>query len=84
MTPSELFEHPLADEILAYQRMQDDLEREHYGRWVIIHGSDRVGDDYASYEEAVDGARELGLDVLACFIRQVGVETAIFLSYTSE
>ena len=37
MTPSELFEHPLADEVLAYQGMQDDLEREHYGRWVIIH-----------------------------------------------
>ena len=81
MSTPELFEHPLAEELLAYQRMQDDLEREHYGRWVIIHGSDRVGEDYASYEEAVDGARELGLDVLACFIRQVGVETAIFLSY---
>ena len=84
MTPSELFEHPLADEVLAYQGMQDDLEREHYGRWVIIHGSDMVGEDYESYQEAAAAARELGLDVLACFIRQVGVETAILLSYTSK
>ena len=81
MATSDLFRHPLADQILAYQRMQKQLERDHDGRWVIIHGSDRVGLDYESYGEAEAAARELGLDVLACFIRQVGVETAIFLSY---
>ena len=81
MSTPELFEHPLADELLAYQRMQDHLEREHYGRWVIIHGSDRVGEDYDSYQDAAAAAKEFGLDVLSCFIRQVGVETAIFLSY---
>ena len=80
MATSDLFEHPLADQILAYHRIQDDLEREHYGRWVIIHGKDRVGDDYGSYEEATGAAQELGLNILACFIRQVGVEAAIFLS----
>ena len=81
MAPSELFEHPLADEIMAYQRMQSVLEREHYGRWVIIQNSDRVGEDYESYEEAAAAAKEFGLDVLTCFIRQVEVESAIFLSY---
>ena len=81
MATSELFKHPLADEIMAYQRMQADLEREFYGRWVIIHDSKRNGEDYDSYHEAEAAARELGLNVLACFIRQVGVDSAIFLSY---
>ena len=80
MATSELFEHPLANEILAYQRMQDDLEREFHGRWVIIHDSQKTAGDYGSYSEAEAAARELGLDVLACFIRQVGVDSAIFLS----
>ena len=64
MSTPELFEHPLADELLAYQRMQDELEREHYGRWVIINGSDRVGEDDGSYQDAAAAAQELGLDVL--------------------
>ena len=81
MASSELFEHPLSDEIMAYQRMQDYLEQEHFGRWVIIHDSKKPGEDYASFHEAEAAARELGLDVLSCFIRQVGVESAIFLSY---
>ena len=67
--------------MMAYERMQNELEREHDGRWVIIQGSDRVGEDYGSYQDAAAAAQELGLDVLACFIRQVGVETAIFLSH---
>ena len=81
MASSELFEHPLADEIMAYHRMQGDLERAYFGRWVIIHDSQKTGGDYDSYTDAKTAARELGLDVLACFIRQVGVDSAIFLSY---
>ena len=81
MAASKLFEHPLAEEILAYQRMRRQLERDHYGRWVIIHASEKTGKDYGSYNEAAGAAQELGLDVLACFIRQVGVEAAIFLSH---
>ncbi len=81
MAASEIFEHPLAEEILAYQGMQDQLERDHPGRWVIIHDSQKRGLDYGSYSEAEAAARELGLDVLVCFIRQVGVDTAVFLSH---
>ena len=81
MSPSELFEHPLAEELMAYHRMQDDLEREFFGRWVIIHDSKKTGKDYDSYRDAEAAAKELGLDVLACFIRQVGVNSAIFLSH---
>ena len=75
MASSELFEHPLADEILAYHRMQRDLERAHFGRWVIIHNSKKAGESYNSYHEAEAAARDMGLDILACFIRQVGVDT---------
>ena len=81
MATPELFEHPLADEIMAYEQMQNDLERDFHGRWVILHGSKKIGEDYGSYREAEAAARDLGLDVLACFIRQVGVDSAIFLSY---
>ena len=81
MASPELFEHPLADEIMAYHRMQGDLERTHFGRWVIIHNSKKAGEDYDSYLAAETAARDLDLDVLACFIRQVGVDSAIFLSH---
>jgi hypothetical protein len=81
MATSELFDHPLANQVMAYQQMQEDLERNHFGRWVIIYESKLVGDDYESYKDAEVATQEMGLDVLACFIRQVGVDTAIFLSY---
>ena len=81
MATPELFEHPLEDQILAYQQLQRQLERDYLGRWVIIHGSNRIGADYASYEEAAGAARELGLDVLACLIRQIGVDSTILLSH---
>ena len=48
MATPELFEHPLAEEIIAYQRMQDDLEREFYGRWVVINKEKLVGESYES------------------------------------
>ena len=83
MVAPEIFQHPLANQVMAYQRMQDDLERDHFGRWVIIHQSEKVGEDYVSYAEAQEAALNMGLDVLACFIRQVGVNTAIFLSQGS-
>ena len=81
MASSELFEHPLTNQVLAYQQMQEDLERDHYGQWVIIHDSRMVGEGYESYEDARVAAHGMGLDVLACFIRQVGVDSAIFLSH---
>ena len=81
MATPEFFEHPLADEIMAYQQMRAELEREFYGRWVIIHESQKTGGDYDCYFDANAAARGLGLDVLSCFIRQVGVDSAIFLSH---
>ena len=81
MSTNETFRHPLADELLAYERMRGDLEPALHGRWIIVHDSNRVGGDYQSYTDAKAAALEMGLDVLSCFIRQVGVESAIFLSY---
>ena len=81
MAPSELFEHPLGKEVIAYQGMQAALESEFFGRWVIIQNSLKKGGDYASYHEAETAARDMGLNVLACFIRQVGVDSAVFLSH---
>ena len=76
----ETFEHPRMREIMAYQTMREGLESRYLGRWVIISGSQLVG-DYGSYHEAADAAKQENLDVLDCFIRQVGVEPPIILSY---
>ena len=78
----ELIDHPLFKEALAYQGMKEELERHHRGCWVIVHGGERVGVTYESYDEAAQAAQELGLDVLTCYIRQVGVD-AVILTYAT-
>ena len=45
------FKHPLLDQVRAYALMQEDLERKHHGRWVIISGGQLRG-DYKTYREA--------------------------------
>ena len=76
----DLTKFPLFQEALAYREMQEKLEQDYHGRWVVIHGEEKVGVDYDSYEDAAEAARGMGLDVLSCLIRQVGAGTAIFLS----
>ena len=76
----DLSQFPIVSEADAYDRMKADLEREYKGRWVIISGGEKVGDDYDSYDNAVATAQTMGLDVHASYIRQVGVDIAIFLS----
>ncbi len=56
------------------------MEKVYLDRWIIIHGGKKVGGDYDCYDDAAAAARALDLDVLACLIRQVGANTAIFLS----
>lgn len=68
----------------AYDRMKADLEGEYNGRWVIISGGEKVGGDYDSDDDATAAAAHvMGLDVHASYIRQVGVDIAIFLSQSS-
>ena len=73
-------EHPLANQILAYEELKEKLEREHFGKWAVIHGSEFVG-AYESFSAAKAVATEKGLEVLDCYIRQVGVEAPIILSH---
>ena len=80
MATPEIFQHPLIDQMLAYQDLRDELERDNFGKWVIIHDSELAG-ICESYEKATAIAREQGLNVLDCLIRQVGVEVPVILSY---
>ena len=80
MATEETLHHPMMDQVMAYHRMKEELERDYFGQWVVIHDSKFVG-GYDSYDDAEDAARQKGLDVLACFMRQVGSRPPIILSY---
>lgn len=44
-------------EIAAYERMRDDLELEHFGKWVVVHDEKLVG-TYETFEKAAETAVE--------------------------
>ena len=59
-------------EIAAYERMQSDLEREHMGKWVVVHDEQLIGayeDFWDAHEVAV---RRFGRG--PCLVREVGVD----------
>ena len=76
MTDATRFEHPLLDQVSAYEEMRGELERDYPGRWVIISESKLVG-DYGSFQEADEAATEMGLNKMECLFKPVGVETVI-------
>ncbi len=76
----ETFANPRTEQVMAYKGLREELERAYTGRWVIIHDSQCVG-DYGSFHDAMAEAEKMGIDVLDCYIRQVGVETPIIISY---
>ena len=80
MAVVEKFEHPMIDQAMAYHEMRDDLESQLLDRWVIIHESHLIG-DFGSFDEAKAAVEAKGLSPLDCYIRQVGVEPPIILSY---
>ena len=45
----------LTQEIAAYERMREDLESEHHGRWALVH-EEQSADTYASFELAAEDA----------------------------
>lgn len=47
----------LKNEIAAYERMRNDLELEHLGKWVVVRDEKLVG-TYESFEEAAESAVE--------------------------
>ena len=44
----------ITQEIAAYERMQSDLEREHMGKWVVVHDEQLIG----AYEDFWDASQE--------------------------
>ncbi len=60
----------LKNEIAAYERMRNDLEVEHLGKWVVMHHEKLVG-TYESFEAAAeDAVQNFGRGPY--LIRQVG------------
>ena len=45
----------LTKEIAAYERMREDLESEHHGRWAVVHDEQLI-DTYPSFQLAAAGA----------------------------
>ena len=47
----------LSIEIAAYERMRDELETDHFGKWVVVHDEELIG-TYQSFEAAAGVAIE--------------------------
>ena len=47
----------LTDEIAVYERMRNDLEAEHPGKWVVVCDGKLIG-TYESFEKAAEDAVE--------------------------
>lgn len=60
----------ITQEIAAFTKMKEDLEKNHLGKWVIFHDKKLIG-TFASFEEAAEKAvAEFGAGPY--LIRQVG------------
>jgi hypothetical protein len=61
---------PLEQEIATFERERSHLEREHFGKFVLVHG-DSVIDSYDDFERAAEeGVRRFGDEPF--LIRRVG------------
>ncbi len=47
----------LTKEIAAYERLRNDLETDHFGKWALVHDEELIG-VYDSFQEAADLAIE--------------------------
>ena len=68
-----LYDYPRFVNANAFEKMKEALEREHWGKWVVIANSELLG-AYESFDEAQQATKNTGIDYLHCFIRPVGVE----------
>ena len=67
----------LDEEIAAYHRMRDDLERDHFGQWVIVR-DERLFNAYDDFQDAADAAvRNFGRGPY--LIRRVGAPRVFHL-----
>ena len=59
-------------EIAAYERMQSDLEREHMGKWVVVHDEQLI-ETYEDFDDAASaGVQRFGSGPF--LLRQVGAK----------
>jgi hypothetical protein len=70
MPRGELVMAQIDQEISAYEAMREGLEREHMGKWVLVHNGELVA-VFDSFELAAeDSVRRFGRG--PCLLRQVG------------
>ena len=67
------------DQFKAYDAMKDKLERDHFGRWVIIHEGMLKG-HYDSYEGAEAAVDEMDINATEYLLKLVGAEPNIIIS----
>ena len=60
----------LRHEIKRYDAMRNELERDHMGKWVLLHGEELAGAFETFEEAAIEAARQFGRGPY--LIRQVG------------
>lgn len=66
-----LYDDPRFVNVFAYDEMKEALEREHWGKWVVIHETKLLG-AYGSFDEAEQAAKNAGVNHLDCCIKLVG------------
>ena len=60
----------LSEEIAAYERMQDALETDHFGEWVVVRDGELIGTYLAFEDAAAEAIGRFGRGPY--LIRQVG------------
>ncbi len=73
-------EHPMIDQMRVYEEMREELEKNCFGKWVVIDDGRLVG-NYETFHEADADAQACGLNPFHYLVQQVGVEPAIIISY---
>lgn len=78
MQPIATVNHPLLDQIQAYEDMKEELEHHHFGRWVIIHKGQLQG-AYDTFDNAEEARRQMGIKINECLVKHVGNNPIIII-----
>ena len=65
----------LENEIVAYEAMIDNLELDHFGKWVVFHNEKLAGSYETSHDAANDAMERFGRGPY--LIRQVGLQPVV-------
>ena len=71
-------EHPLLDQIQAYEDGKEELERDYFGRWIIIHHG-QVQGDYDSFDSAEEARRDMDIKITEYLVKHVGSNPVIVI-----